>query len=301
MEAQEWTGRTDGTGWMLRSLIWFFKWMPPRLLYAVMGIVVPFYMLLRRRTYLAIYHYYRQAHGCGPWRAFLNTYRNHYAFGQVILDRFAVYAGRRFDIQIDGNEHYRQVAAGRQGAIFLSSHTGNFELCGYLLHSAGKRLHALVYAGEAETVMENRRRVWSAHNVEMIPVRDDLSHLFAINAALEAGDVVCMAGDRMLGSAKSVECNFLGRPARFPLGPFALAVKRSVPLLALFVMKESARKYHVYVQPVTLPESEAALPARQRMAALARAFAAKMEAIVKQYPHQWFNYYEFWNTGLQRP
>lgn len=301
MEAREWTGRTDGTDWMLRSLVWFFRWMPPRLLYAVMGLVVPFYMLLRRSTYRAIYHYYRQAHGCGPWRAFCNVYRNHYAFGQVILDRFAVYAGRRFDLHIDGNEHYRRVADSDRGAIFLSSHTGNFELCGYLLNSVGKRLHVLVYAGEAAAVMENRRRVWAAHNVTMVPVRDDLSHLFAVNAALEAGDVVCMAGDRLLGSSKSVECQFLGRPARFPLGPFALAVQRDVPLLALFVMKESARAYHVYVYPVELPEAEAALPRRERMAALARAFAALMERIVKQYPHQWFNYYEFWNTGSQRP
>ena len=301
MESKDWTGRTDGTDWMLRSLIWFFRWTPPRALYAVMGLVVPFYMLLRRKSFLAIYHYYRQGHGCGRLRAFVNVYRNHYAFGQVILDRFAVYAGRSFALDIEGNEYYKRIADQTGGAVFLSSHTGNFELCGYLLNSVGKRLHALVYAGEAEAVMENRRRVWAAHNVTMVPVRDDLSHLFTINAALEAGDAVCMAGDRLLGSAKSVACPFLGRPARFPLGPFALAVQRGVPLIALFVMKESARHYHVYVQPVRLAAEEEALPRRQRMEALARAFAAQMERIVKQYPHQWFNYYEFWNTGSARP
>ena len=215
MDSKDWTGRTDGTDWMLRSLIWFFRWMPPRVLYAVMGLVVPFYMLLRRKSFLAIYHYYRQGHGCGRLRAFVNVYRNHYAFGQVILDRFAVYAGRRFSLEIEGNEYYKRIAGQPGGAVFLSSHTGNFELCGYLLNSVGKHLHALVYAGEAEAVMENRRRVWAAHNVTMVPVRDDLSHLFAINAALEEGDAVCMAGDRLLGSAKSVVCPFLGRPARF--------------------------------------------------------------------------------------
>ena len=301
MDSKDWTGRTDGTDWMLRSLIWFFRWMPPRVLYAVMGLVVPFYMLLRRKSFLAIYHYYRQGHGCGRLRAFVNVYRNHYAFGQVILDRFAVYAGRRFSLEIEGNEYYKRIADQPGGAVFLSSHTGNFELCGYLLNSVGKHLHALVYAGEAEAVMENRRRVWAAHNVTMVPVRDDLSHLFAINAALEEGDAVCMAGDRLLGSAKSVVCPFLGRPARFPLGPYALAVQHGVPLVALFVMKESASRYHVYVQPVRLTAEEEALPRRQRMEALARAFAAQMERIVKQYPHQWFNYYDFWNTGSARP
>ena len=38
---------------------------------------------------------------------------------------------------------------------------------------------------------------------------------------------------------------------------------------------------------------------RLQMAALAQAFATTLEEIVSRYPHQWYNYYEFWDgTGV---
>ena len=116
--------------------------------------------------------------------------------------------------------------------------------------------------------------------------------MFRINKALDDGDIVSMPADRCFGSAKSVECQFLGVPAKFPLGPFATAVQKEVPALAVMVMKTRHRSYTAYVRPV---ECDRTLPRRQQMAALAQAFATTLEEIVRHYPHQWYNYYEFWD------
>ena len=152
-------------------------------------------------------------------------------------------------------------------------------------------LNALVYAGETATVMENRQRVLSLNNIQMIPVKEDLSHLFALNAALDNGEIVSMPADRIFGSQKNVECQFFGTKANFPLGAFAMAVQKDVPVLAVFVMKEGMKTYHAYVQEVVCDRQAGR---REQMAQLAQSFASRLEAIVRRYPTQWFNFFDFW-------
>ena len=287
-----WQGHTDGQPWMLRSLVTMFRWIDIRVLYGVMAVVVVFYMLLNRRGYRAIRDLFRKRLGYGRRRTLRAVYMNHYRFGQIILDRFAIYAGQHVHVEIEHNEYYRELVARPGGFIMVSSHVGNYELAGYTLRPEEKRFFALVYAGEKETVMQNRAKCFAGNNIEMVPVLRDMSHLFTANRALIEGNIVGMPGDRLFGSQKSVRCDFLGASARFPLGPFALAVQRNVPMRSIFVMKESAKRYRILIERIDTGDER--LPKHQRMEQAARSFAAHLEHIVRRYPTQWFNYYDFW-------
>ena len=174
----------------------------------------------------------------------------------------------------------------------LSSHVGNYEQAGYMLRSDRKSFNALVYAGESATVMNERSKQFSGSNIHMIPVQADMSHLFLINKTLDDGNIVSMPADRCFGSQKSVGCTFFGARAQFPLGPFATAVQKEVPALAVMVMKTGSRNYKAYVRPL---KADPTLPIRSQMASLAQDFATTLEEIVRRYPHQWYNYYEFWD------
>jgi predicted LPLAT superfamily acyltransferase len=125
----------------------------------------------------------------------------------------------------------------------------------------------------------------------MVPVKDDLSHLFALNAAIDNGDIVSMPADRFFGSQKSVECQFFGAKANFPLGGFALAVQKEVSVLAIFVMKEGLKKYRVCLHKLVCDRQASK---REQMAQLAQSFAECLETVVRSYPTQWFNYFDFW-------
>lgn len=282
---------------MQRSLITIMRRTGVRPLYVVMAMVVPFYMLFSRRSFRAIWHYYRRIWHLPAWRALLKVYANHYAFGQVIIDRFARYAGREFKIDISNNAAFMRVAQQPGGAFILGSHTGNFEFCGYSLHSTTKRLNALVFGGETATVMANRAQMWMKNNIRMIPVGDDLSHLFTINTAIEEGEIVCLTADRVFGSPKTLHRSFLGQQAAFPLGPFATAQCLDVPVLAIFVMKTGWNSYHVDVNDLSLTKEErGTMKRREQVERLAEKYVAALEKNVKRFPEQWFNYYEFWGT-----
>ena len=288
-EHKSWQGTTDGTPWMQRTLVSLFRWMPLGVLYGIMALVVPFYMLLDKKGYKASCSFARKRLGMGRLSSFSYVYRNEYRMGQVVLDRFAAFAGKKFDLERTGVERFYELADNGKGFLMLSSHTGCFELVGLQLPSPVP-IHALVFPGETETVMKHRSQMFAQTNVTMIAAREDLSHLFRINNALADGEIVSMPGDRVFGARRTVRCRFFGEPASFPSGPFSLALQRDVPVLFVMVMKTARRRYHVYVRElVPAGEDRAA-----RLQSLGDAYAGMLEEIVRQYPDQWFNFYDFW-------
>lgn len=291
---RQWSGKTDGYGWMQKCLIYIYCVMDLRFLYYPMALVIPFYMLFGRKGYKAMYHYFHHRLHERPLKAFVSVYINHYTFGQVVLDRFAAYAGKKFQLDIDHYDLYQHYANDEKGFMILTAHIGNYELAGYTLISKGKRFNTLVYSGESDTINENRNRMLSKNNIRLIGIKADMSHLFIINNALRDGEIMSMAADRIFGSNKYVNCSFLGKEAKFPVGPFALAVQREVPVLIVFVMKNSVKHYQVYIHPIKLDVDERNLSTKEKIQILADKYVAQLEKTIKQYPTQWFNYFEFW-------
>ncbi|MDR0865075.1 MAG: lysophospholipid acyltransferase family protein, partial [Candidatus Symbiothrix sp.] len=292
---RKWKGKTGGNLLGQWGLIVLFKFLDIRIVYFLMSLVVPFYMLFAAKRAKAIYHYFRKQFNCSRWKSLIKTYQNHFIFGQVVLDRFAVFAGNKniFELELIGYEHFERLENGKKGFITASSHIGNFEIGGYMLRSKKKKMNALIYAGETKTVQANRTKILGDNNINLIPVLDDMSHLFAVHAALQQGEIVSMPCDRNLGSAKSVTCDFLNGKADFPVGAFALATTFEVEVLAIFIIKKSSKKYTAYIKPVKI-DDETDGTKREKIERYVRSYVKEVETIVREYPEQWFNYYEFW-------
>ena len=288
-----WKGRTHGTPWMQRALIASLRWTPLTIVYGGMAIVILFYMLFYHQGYISQYHYFRRRFLHNPLRSFFDVYFNHFRFGQIILDRFAFYGGRRFKLVIEGNEQFMAKTYEPTGMMQVGAHVGNFELAGYMLSQDRKPINALVFGGETGTVMENRTRIFQHQNLRLILTGDGMDHIFELNRALADGEIVSMHGDRVFGSQKTFTVSMLGAPALFPAGPFLLAATREVPMFCTFVMKETVNTYHIYVHQLTVDPTQTTT-VRTRAQALAQDFADRLTAILKKYPYQWFNYYDFW-------
>jgi predicted LPLAT superfamily acyltransferase len=125
-----------------------------------------------------------------------------------------------------------------------------------------------------------------------------MSHLFVANAALTNGEIVCMPADRVFGSSKSIECEFLKGKANFPVGAFALAASAEVEVVAVFCVKSATKKYKIFVRPISTDFSgNSGLSGNDKKSKIAnsvKSYVAELEDVVKQYPEQWFNYYKFW-------
>ena len=173
----------------------------------------------------------------------------------------------------------------------MSSHIGNYEIAGYSLVAESKPFNALVFYGEKESVMNNREKLFSTTNIRMIPLKSDMSHLFKIDECLQKGEILSMPADRILGSNKSVELEFLRGRAKFPLGPFSVATMRGLNVLAVNVMKSSVKTYKIYVTPLAYDKGASR---KLQIEELSKRYVSELERILLLYPTQWYNYYNFW-------
>ena len=293
-EEREWKGITGGSAFGQKAMKIIFSIVHVRVGYFILVFVIPFYMLFGRKGYLAIYRYFRCQHRYPVMKSFFKTYRNHYLFGQMMLDRFAVYAGqKKFEVDNPDNDLFLEMVGASHGCVIVGAHVGNPELCGYLLCQHTKRINSMIYGGEAKVVQKNRFKTLDDNNVRLIPVSADMSHIFVIHEALTNGEMVSMPCDRAFGSAKTVTCDFLNGKAAFPVGAFVLALQYNVPVIALFVLKVSASRYRIHV--VRVPTTHEGNK-REQINLMTHSFAAILAAIVKSYPDQWFNFYPFWKS-----
>ncbi len=290
MKEREWAGTTYGNAWMHKWLIRLLRYTDVRILYVFTSVfVIPVCLLINPSAGIT-YRFYRKRMGYGRLKSALKTYQNHCLFGQVVIDKFAMYAGKKFRIEIEGLEHYQELTTREESFIQLSSHMGNYEIAGYTLPQDKKTLNALVFFGEKESVMTNRARLFSGTNIKMIPIRPDMGHLFEIDQALQRGETVSMPADRIFGSQKKLQIPFLGQVANFPYGPFSITTMRGLQVLAVHVMKEKSRTYKIYATPL-LYNLEA--PRQEQIKELAEKYVTELERMVNLYPTQWYNYFEF--------
>ncbi len=295
MAEQEWAGTTYGNEWMHKWLIRMLRYIDVRILYLFVALfIIPVCLILNPSRGIA-YRYFRRRIGYGRMKSAWKTYVNHCLFGQVVVDKFAMYAGKKFVVEIENyNEFIDRAARKEEGFVQLSAHIGNYEIAGYTLAVEGKRFNALVFAGEKASVMRNRSKMFTGTNISMIAIQPDMSHLFEIDKALTDGGIVSMPADRINGSKKCIELDFLGAKAKFPLGPFSVATMRGLDVLAVNVMKDSLTSYKIYVTPLLYDKGATR---QEQIKQLSEAYVAELEKRVRQYPEQWYNYFKFWQEG----
>lgn len=286
-----WAGTTYGNNFMHTWLIRMLKYVDVRILYVFTSAFIVPVCLIKNNSCGIIFRYFRKIHQYSWLKAAWKTYVNHCKFSQAVIDKFAMYAGKKFNVEIEGYDKYLHLAQQNDGFIQLSSHIGNYEIAGYTLTASKKPFNALVFAGEKDSVMENRNKMFASTNIHLIPVKNDMSHLFLINDALQKGETISMPADRMLGSSKSLSIEFLGKKALFPLGPFSVATMKGLEVITVNVMKTSTLSYKIYVNSLRYDKT---VSRKEQIQELFQNYVKVLEQMVREYPEQWYNFYEFW-------
>ena len=98
--------------------------------------------------------------------------------------------------------------------------------------------------------------------------------------------------DRIFGSSKTLEVDFLGHPAKLPLGSFLLAAQMQVPVVQLSAAKKRRALYLGYVN--ILPQPDDSMNLRTRAKFIAEQYAQTLGNVLRKHPEQWFNFFDFW-------
>ena len=261
----QWQGKSKGSVWGYKVFVLLIKRLGVRWAYGLLVFVAFYYFLFERRSNHVLRYYFRQRLGYSWAKTWVSLYRNYFVFGQTIIDKVAVSAQLRdrFTYDFDGVEHLQALLRAHKGGVLISAHIGNFEM--------------------AEPFF---REIDKDCQIHTVTVKDDLSHIFEINEALQDHGIICLTGDRYFEGNKYLTAPLLGQKARFPAGPFHIASRLGMPVIFVYVMKERNLHYHLYAR--------VAQTAHRDAQGLLSAFTQSMEQMLQQYPLQWFNYFDFW-------
>lgn len=247
--------------------------------------------------------YLRRALGREP--GWSDHYRQVHAFASVVLDR--VYLARggldRFDIQVTGGELVHQLLAEGRGAFMIGAHIGSFEA----LHAVGKGQQLPVamamFPDNARMIHEVLKAVAPQLALEVIAIGRPGSTL-QIRDWLDRGGLVGVLGDRVppAGSggagarADHVVLPFLGAGAVFSDGPLRLAMLLRRQVMFMVGLYRGGRRYDVRFERLADFSQPAADPAQreQQIREALQAYVARLEALCREAPYNWFNFHDFW-------
>jgi predicted LPLAT superfamily acyltransferase len=289
----KWQGKsqTNVTGYKIFAF--FIRHLGIRAAYTLLIFVALYYFLFSWKSSRPILSFYRQRLGFSALKTYWYLYKNYFCFGQTLIDKFVIMSGQleAFTFNFDGSHHLRQIIAEGKGGILLSAHAGNWEAAGQLFSHLNTPLNIVMYDGEEANIKQYLEGAVNRY-FRVIFVKNDLSHIFKINEALLANEIVCMHADRFLPGNKTITTDFFGALAAFPEGPFIMALKFRVPVAYVHAFKDTATHYHFYSTPLKRFN-----PKDYCVQDLAADYVENLEARVRRYPEQWFNYYDFWQTS----
>ncbi|HLK30150.1 MAG TPA: hypothetical protein VKT28_16330 [Puia sp.] len=290
-----WQGKSKASPLGYRIFVSILKNFGVAPAYLLLRFVAFYYFLTSYKSSKEIFSLYHSRLGFSKISSLFKVYRNYFMFGQSLIDRVVVMAEipNKFTFNFDGEENLHEMVAQKNGGMLLSAHTGNWEIAGHLLKRLNTKINIVMFDEEHEKIKQYLDSVKGEKTMQVITIKKNLSHIYEISDALKNNELVCMHADRFLEGNKTLSATFLGSEANFPLGPFLLAAQFKVPVSLTFAMKETISHYHF---SATKPKAYNLSSKEIFMKDLLSDFVAEMEKKVKQYPEQWYNYYNFWEA-----
>lgn len=291
LSLEKWDGKTKGSLWGYRFFVACIRFFGIPVAYFFCYFVAGYFVLFASKQRNSLVRFYTQGFNYSKRKAFGMAYRNFFFFGQTLIDRIALTTSRRnyFTHDFDNEKVLREMAAQQKGGILLSGHVGNWENAGNLIRERiTSHINVVMLDAEAEKIKAYLSEQTGGASYQIIPIKNDMSHLILIHAALKRNEFVAIHSDRVFESSKTILLPFLNKTAHFPIGPFVLARMFNVPITFVYAAKTNKRHYALSAtDPIINPESEDQI---------ARAYVAHLEGMVKKYPNQWFNFFDYFAT-----
>ena len=305
---EDWSGRRERSNKLaLRLMAWVAVTLGRPVARWLLHPIALYYLCFAPTARRNSARYLRRVLGRAP--RFRDRYRHLHAFAATVLDRVYFVRGelQAFELQIGGEDVVREAIAEGRGAFLLGAHIGSFEA----LHALGENQPALrvamvMYPDNARMIHGVLQALAPDFKLGIIAIGRPGSTL-AIREWLDDGGLVGLLGDRHLaaesvrgaGGARVVELPFLGVPARFTDGPLRLALLLRRRVLFMVGLYDGGKRYTVRFETLVdfrAPMADGADAAEReaRIQAALQDYVARLEALVREAPFNWFNFYDFW-------
>lgn len=250
---------------------------------------VLFYPSIRRRCRFYLDHRFPERRG--SLRRFLDTFRLVRTYAITLVDMMAMGVLGPTALKAISPDHERLLvlASSDRGFVLLHAHAGCWQVGMSTLGEFPKPV-SIVMIPEARTVALFDSRV-----AGVIDPRTGLQGVMQMTQSLLRGEIVAMMGDRTFGDEQNrVRARFLGGDIWLPITPYRLASATGMPVVVMMAPKTGYRAYELrLIRTIEVP------PGLGRNAAayvpFAQQYADCLEQFVRDYPWQFYNFYDLWS------
>ncbi len=195
--------------------------------------------------------------------------------------------------QLEGWEHIERLLVAGRGLLAITGHIGNWELMAAYFAWRGLPIYAVarrIYADRLnELIVDFRRR----QGVETI-MRESGSSARQNLRVLKSNAILAMLIDQDTHVA-SISVPFFGHPARTPVAAASLAVRRGLPVVAMFMQRQGEMGYRIVVRPPFAIEQTG--DEASDVAALTMQFNAALEEQIRAHPEEWVWWHRRWRRA----
>lgn len=285
--ATPWTSQPERSNTLaLRIIVWVALRLGRSAARALLYPISLYFLCFSRAPRRASRDWLTRALGRPPrWR---EQFLHYFTFSATILDRVFLLNDRfdLFDLELIGTDTMREAFNAGAGCFLLGAHFGSFEVA----RAAGRmqpgiEVSLLMYEANARRIGTIIRAINPALGTKIIAL-GSLDSMLRVRESLDAGEFVGMLADRRLGEDESIIVPFFGEPARFPAGPFRLAMLLRRPIVLMFGIYLGGNRYEVHYERLSPDGSD--------LKQLATRYAERLEHHARRAPFNWFNFHDFW-------
>ncbi len=226
-----------------------------------------------------------------------DVFKHFLYFSSVSLDRIYFLHGKTsiFSATIENENLLHQHMQQHQGVFLFGAHMGSFEAMRALRHDSSEyALALLMYQNNAQKIGQ----VMAAINPKLQQEIISLGHadsMMRVHDALAGGTMIGILADRTLKKTHLTNQKFLGKDATFSTSAFRLAAMLRRPVLLMLGLYLGGNKYKLVFEEIydfSTVEGDRV----QAVEAAQKRYVDLLSKYCKQYPYNWFNFYDFWDT-----
>ncbi len=279
---------------ILRLMVWISLTFGRSIGRVVLHGIAAYFTLFAPQARLASRTYLHRA--LGRWAEWTDGYRHVFSFASTIHDRIYLLNDRfdLFDIEMIGADAVHAAADNHPGALLIGAHLGSFEVLRSVGRGKSKRQVAMMmYEENARKINATLEAINPKATEDIIPLGQFDSMLIARDK-LEQGYLVGMLADRSLGGDPTVDCEFLGETAAFPLGPWRMAAMLQRPVFFMTGLYLGGNRYQIHFEKVADFSAVRRVDRDAAIRAAVQNYADRLAHYCRLAPYNWFNFFDFW-------
>lgn len=178
----------------------------------------------------------------------------------------------------------------QEGGIVLLSHIGGWATAAHSMRAEIPPMNIVMHEATKDKIrdLERSKHRQNETKVKIIDLNQGaIAANIQIANALMNKEVIAMMADRVVDPRKVISVDFLGSKVEINKNPFDIAYRFKKPLVATFVVLTQEKEYKLIFENISVDEKSLNEIAQEYMDILTK--------IIKIYPNQWYNFYDFFN------